>query len=172
MATAQSTTRRALRWLRQFGRRLRHNSVALLALLVLGLGEPLICIIHCDVWMPLMAQAMLHSGAPDPHAHHAHQHIGAHHNEPEPVVHRGEPASIAAQPAPVALSGHPMMLCTMRPGDSGPSPLVPLSPLHELLLVVATLFGVLLLPAAYRLREPLPPLFRAYPPPLPPPVVV
>ncbi len=160
MATVQSTTGWARRWLRLFGRRLRHNSVALLALLVLGLGEPLICIIHCDLWMPLMAQAMLHTSASS-HAQHTHQHIGAHHSEPAPA---------APQPAPAAVPGHAAVLCTMRPGDSGPSPLVPLSPLHDLLLVAAALFSVLLLPAAYRCRDPLPPLFRAYPPPLPPPV--
>lgn len=162
MVRVQGTIRRACRWLRCCGRRLQRNSVTLLVLLVLGLGEPLICIIHCDVWMPLMARAMLLASIPPaPHAHHAHQHVGTHHREASPAV----------VPIPSTLPAHVALLCTMRPGDSGPSPLVPLSLQHDLLLVAAALFGILLLLAAFRRYALLRPLFRAYPPPHPPPVV-
>lgn len=62
------------------------------------------------------------------------------------------------------------MHCTMRPSDSGPSPLVPLSPLHDLLLVAAALFGVLLLQTALNRRDLAPPNTCTHPPPLPPPL--
>ena len=33
------------------------SAAALLIVLALGIGEPVLCILHCTVWMPLVAHA-------------------------------------------------------------------------------------------------------------------
>src|SRR6266498_4969726 len=58
------------RWWRRYRVRLRRDRVAvtLLVLLTLGLGEPLLCIIHCQIWLPIAF--LSYFAAQHPHAHH------------------------------------------------------------------------------------------------------
>src|SRR5262245_47635147 len=68
-----------LRWVRQQARawraRLRRDwtAIALLVLFSLSLAEPLACIIHCQIWLPLAFHDYF--AAQHQHHHHAHQFV-------------------------------------------------------------------------------------------------
>ncbi|MEO7913631.1 MAG: hypothetical protein ABIV47_28595, partial [Roseiflexaceae bacterium] len=69
-ATIRSNYGRARRAYGTLRKRLRsaHATVALLVLLTLSLGEPLLCIVHCQLWIPFAYQSYF--AAQRPHDHH------------------------------------------------------------------------------------------------------
>lgn len=147
---------RARRLYRHVQARLRRSSTVLLLLLVLGLGEPLLCIIHCDVWLPLFQTLHVQHTTASVHNHY-HHHGAA---SAQGQAHSAQPEARAALPE----------ACAMRPDGSVPTPLTPPSPIHDLLLTALVLLGALLLCALQAPSPPLRPRQRSEPPPAPPPI--
>ena len=129
-------------------------------LLALSVGEPLLCIAHCDLWLPFM----LSSAQASPHQH-------MHHNH----------AQMASSQAPAATAGATVIqplgapegtsLCAPLAGDSSMPFHVPPSPVHELTLagLVIVLVALALL-GWQRVAPPYPPPARFYRPLLRPPI--
>jgi hypothetical protein len=71
LASLRTTWRRTQRRWHRWHAKVRRERItlALLALLTLGVGEPLLCIIHCDLWLPSAFQHYLAG-----HQHHHNQH--------------------------------------------------------------------------------------------------
>ncbi|KPV47366.1 hypothetical protein SE17_42495, partial [Kouleothrix aurantiaca] len=70
MSLAFLNKQRIARWrFRRWPKRMRpgRNLAMVLVALVVGLGEPLLCVVHCQVWLPL-----LFSQASMQHVHHHH----------------------------------------------------------------------------------------------------
>ena len=143
-----SRIRRAYHAFRARLRRAR-VSVALLAMLTLALGEPLLCIIHCQIWMPFAYQSYF-SAQP------AHMH----HHMPGMIM--PDEAATTAATATVVVSPMPEgeVSCFMlrADGNHGGVPLhVPPSPIHDLLPSLALLILLMLLTGrhtAAALRDP------------------
>lgn len=142
--------------------RLRRTRAALMLglLLALSVGEPLLCIAHCDLWLPFLISSA--QASPHQHMHHNHAQMAA----------RQAPTSgaiMAAQPSGAPDSAR---LCAQHlAGDSSAPFHVPPSPVHELTLggLVIVLLSLALLgrqPAA----PPGSPPSRFYRPPLRPPI--
>ena len=131
-------TKRRLRWWRGRLRRDR-AALALLMMLSLALFEPLLCIVSCQLWMPLT----LSGNAPTLHQHeHQHMHTQA--------------ASIASAPIPAHAADAPLAHelaqagCNQHIGYPSGSPLPSgPSPLHETLLTLVLPLFILLLAAIY-----------------------
>lgn len=129
--------------------------VLLLALIV-SVGEPLLCILHCQIWLPLTFGHYLAL------QHQHHQHMAG---MDMPGLAVGAQAGSSAVRA-----ASPSLACQMR-GETGAGvPFhVPPSPLHDLLFTASILLPLALLARRGAARPPRapPPLF--FPPPLPPP---
>jgi hypothetical protein len=147
--------RRSMRaWHRQLRR--EHTIVALLVL-TLGLLEPLACVLHCTLWMPLHHQS---TALAQEHQHHQH----------------GSPVSSAVAHIPAEQRAPfenraTYQISSLAPGDAqchfgSDAHHMPLAePFHELAFVVLALSFVVLLICWY-LIAPLqasPPLFLAVP---------
>jgi hypothetical protein len=140
--------------------------VGLLALLTLGVGEPLLCILHCQIWLPstyhshFAAQGQFDHN--DPHAHHGHHMISAA---------AGEQGGVALASSHASADN---LSCAMphAAGDQGGVPFhVPPSPVHDVLPVFLSLFLVLLMLHTRPAAPPGDPPRRAWPPPLRPPIL-
>lgn len=157
-----STFGRARQTWRGIRAQLQRDRAALMLglLLALSVGEPLLCIAHCDLWLPFMISSA--QASPHQHMHHSHAQMAAHQ-----VPANG--ASLAAQPPRVPNSAS---LCELHLASDRSAPFhVPPSPVHELALVglVIVLLALALIgrqPAA----PPRPPPPRFYRPPLRPPI--
>ena len=142
--------------------RLRHAraAVALLAVLTLALGEPLLCIIHCQIWLPIAY-----------HSYFAAQHAHVHHS-----------TSIATMSAEAAASGAPFVSSALSSSDAscfilraagshGGVPFhVPPSPVHDLLPTLLVLITLVLLTSIRPAAPPGDPPDIAYSPRLRPPI--
>jgi hypothetical protein len=163
----QSQLKRQWRALRA---RLRREgaAVGLLALLTLGLGEPLLCIIHCQIWLPSAYHSYF--AAQNQHAHHdQHAHHGQHG--------LGARMSAAANEGSVVLTpshasaNDPSCLMPRAAGDHGGVPFhVPPSPIHDVLPVFLTLSIAMLVLHTRPAAPPGDPPQRVWPPPLRPPI--
>ena len=135
--------------------RLRRDraALALLALITIGLGEPLLCIVHCQVWLPIALHGYFS-------AQHAHQHQHDHAHMAAMAADENAGAALLPDMPQPATPG-----CAMLggAGQGSAPPHVPPSPVHDLLpallliLFVATLVGAR--PAA-RPGDPPPIFFR------------
>lgn len=160
---AQQLTRRWRAW-----RARARGRQALLALSLafgLGLGGPLLCVFHCDIWMPLM------SHSPAAHAHHHHMMNGQAMDDAAMAAMPGMAhAASAAQPAP--RPAQPSAGCAvLTPGGAPDGVPMPPSPVYELLTVA--LAGAVLLVLLSRRGYPAPPgdpPALAYSPVLRPPI--
>jgi hypothetical protein len=148
--------------------RLRQNGalVALFALLMLGLLEPLACILHCTLWMPLHVQA----GTSQQQAHQHHQH----HQQADTTkgavaaVVAEAPASWMGQTAPVT-NTHCVVGTDNGHGTNGHhAPLAEAS--HEMALVLLVLAPVILLVQHYGALPPRSSPLRFLTPLLRPPI--
>jgi hypothetical protein len=118
-------------------------ALALVALLTIGLGEPLLCIIHCDLWLPSMFGHQMAS-----HQHHHHgamagmDHSGSIVGMDQASTSPGMINPIGAQPAE---NGAPCF--HGGPNDGSEAPFhVPPSPIHDMLpltLVVTVVVSML-----------------------------
>jgi hypothetical protein len=137
-------------------------ALTLALLLALSLGEPLLCIIHCQIWLPIA----LHSyfAAQHQHLHHGQMHTGAGTIDQAPVPASGI-AVVNAAPAEAPM-------CSFQGGTgSGSSPLyIPPSPVHEMVLALPVLLLVLLAIGIRRAAPPGGPPCLFYTPPLRPPI--
>ena len=161
-ATIRSYSGRARRTIRALRLRLRsaRATVALLVLLTLSLGEPLLCIIHCQIWLPIAY-----------HSYFAAQHAHTHHS-----------ASIATMSAEAAASGAPFVSSSLPTSDAscfmlraagshGGVPFhVPPSPVHDLLPTLLVLITLVLLTSIRPAAPPGDPPDIAYSPRLRPPI--
>jgi hypothetical protein len=160
MRNVWTHTRRCLRVLRG---RLRHKraAVALVLLLALGVGEPLICILHCEIWLPMALQSLMAG------QHHHHHHPGMAHAQAEadaPVE-----AAVVLRPSAEA----PPATCFMRPRSDTPSdgPLpMPPSPVHEMVAAAGVVLVLALGSGRHLLDPPRGPPRVPLPPPLRPPI--
>ena len=120
--------------------------LALAIVLLLGLGEPLACIIHCQIWLPFVSHSYLAA-----HLHH-HHHISS-------------GSSATAQPSAPAPS------CDLYVGHSDSAPFhIPPSPVHEMLLAFGPPLLLVILLFVYLIVPPGPSPNRSIPPPLRPPI--
>jgi hypothetical protein len=140
-------------------------AVGLLMLLTLGLGEPLLCILHCQVWLPsayagYFAPQDLHSQ----HMHHNHHDMSA-----MPGMAASEGRSTLTPSHAAALD--PSCFMAHAAGDQSGVPFhVPPSPIHDVLPIVVTLSIAMLALYARPADPPGDPPHHAWPPPLRPPI--
>lgn len=143
--------RRIRRQWRALCARLRRDraAVTLCLLLALSVGEPLLCIAHCELWLPFMissAQAAQHQ-----HMHHTHAQMAA-----SSAAAPAAGTAVGAASAPAGAS-----LCALHGNGDRSGPFhVPPSPVHELIIG----FAIVLLALALVGRQPASP-------PDPPPAI-
>lgn len=140
--------------------RLRHNhaAIAICILLTLSLGEPLLCVFHCQVWLPFIHQAYFSAQQQHHHQSHIIQNSPVATTLGVPVLQ----TTNNAQPAyPVLLSIGSSGAATstncfsMQPGSNAPTPSeVPPSPVHDLLILVVAFVLVILRFIHYYLKPP------------------
>jgi hypothetical protein len=141
-------------WHARLRRNRRAVALAVIVWLVMS-SEPLMCIIHCDLWLPAVYGSYL-AGT---HQHH-HHHTGAS---------AGASDSQAAAAPFVQPSAATFELCFLSAGGSDVPFHVPPSPVHEMLPTVLIPLLVALALVAYATAPPddAPTVF--FPPPLRPP---
>jgi hypothetical protein len=145
-------------------RRLRREraAVTLMVLLTLGLGEPLLCIIHCQIWLPIAFNSYF--AAQHRHDHH-------HHPMTAGATHAGLTAAGSTHAATVASPAPADMTECQLGGGSGSVPFhVPPSPVHDMIPALAVLSLVPLLIRAYLTAPPGDPPRIFLPPRLRPPI--
>jgi hypothetical protein len=131
--------------------------LALLALLTFGAGEPLLCIIHCDLWLPSTFQHYLA-------AHH-------HHNHGQAATAHAEASPAPTGAAVVATAGDSTVAPCFHNGSGQGVPFhVPSSPVHEMLPALLALVVILLAPIAIVRATPRDPPRMYFRPPLRPPI--
>jgi hypothetical protein len=123
---------------------------SLLVLGVLVVGEPLMCVLHCHLWMP--GGVVDDAGAIVTHQHH-HAH-GA--------------VSASANAESVAVSAQTALRCADH--TPGSDSTLPPSPLHDLTLPVALALGALMMQARRLAMARASTLLLRLPPPTPPPI--
>lgn len=170
-ATIQRVRRNAVRlW-----RALRRDGalVSLVALLSLGLLEPLACILHCDLLVPMREAHQ--------HTHHA---LGLTFkgdiSEDAFLCAFGIPKSTMPQGVQeqrvALLARHPRPMCTLCTSDYVNSTTQPLlsapAPFHAMVLLCTAPFIAALLLRRQHNAPPNPPPRRVEPPPLPPPIAL
>jgi hypothetical protein len=133
--------------------------LAFVLLLTLGLGEPFLCIVHCQIWLPLAYHGYFA-------AQHQHQHQQHIHTAGAPAA---QPVASAAIVQPrLALAGGG---CIIRPAENSNVPFhVPPSPVHDLLLALLVAIVALRLLARYPMASSGDPPYRSIAPPLRPPI--
>jgi hypothetical protein len=162
-ATIRGYYCRARRAYRALCARLRHArvAVALLVLLTLALGEPLLCIIHCQIWLPIAY-----------HSYFAAQHAHMHHRSSN-VMMSAEAASASgatfvSSPLPIS---DPSCFMLRAAGNQGGVPFhVPPSPVHDLLPTLVVLIMLVLLTSVRPAAPPGDPPQIAHSPRLRPPI--
>lgn len=153
---AQYLTRRWRAW-RAFVRG-KHALVALGLAIGLGLGGPLLCVFHCDLWMPLMS-----------HGSTAHQH---HHHMMNGQVMDDAAMAVPSDAHLAAPQAQSTTSCTvLMPGGTPDGVPMPPSPVYELLTValISVVLRALLTQRAY-LAPPGDPPRITYSPLLRPPI--
>lgn len=153
---------------RRMRARLCRSSTLLLGLLVLGLGEPLLCIIHCELAEALQ-ELQSRQSMVSMHHHDMMGHMGMS-ATPEAAAMHGQ-----HQHGPAAggqTHGRSAADCLMPAGGSDPSPLTPPSPIHDLLLTTLALLSTALACTAHLPLSRLQPRYLGKPPPCPPPIPV
>ena len=128
------------RFLRRWRPRLcrERAMVALLAVLMLGLFEPLACVLHCALWMPLHMQSSALAQAQLQHHHHDHA-----------ATQPDSDSSAASILSLDQMLGHDQMSCSgmVRQSDhhcsSDHAPLA--QPFHEMVLSAVALAPLLLI---------------------------
>lgn len=144
--------------------RSKRAAIALLLLIVLMPGESLLCIIHCQIWLPIA----FHSYFAAQHQHlHQHDHVHVSAAQPTQPLSAARGDAFVVSSASAAPTG-----CLMGSGSgSGSVPFhVPPSPVHDM---VPALLLLLLAPLAISRRPMAPsgdPPQVALPPPLRPPI--
>lgn len=164
-ATIRRYSSRARRAYRALRTRLRsaRAAVALLVLLTLSLGEPLLCIIHCQIWLPIA----YHSYFASQHAHMHHQHMqhGSSHMMP------AEPASAdAIGVSPLPASDESCFMLRAAGNHDGAPFHVPPSPVHDLLPTLVMMLMLVWLTSARPAAPPGAPPRMSHPPQLRPPI--
>jgi hypothetical protein len=153
------------RW-RAWRARLRRQraALALLALFTLGLSEPVMCILHCQLWLPLVFHSYFA-------AQHQHMHLEHIHTAQSAGQARG-----AAAPTTVEPSGdQSAAFCGwhIESGAGSGAPFyVPPSPVHDMVPPIMLLLIVLLLIGIAPARPPGGPPQLLAPPPLRPPIPI
>jgi len=142
-------------------RRLRsaRAAVALLVLLTLSLGEPLLCIIHCQIWLPIAY-----------HGSFAGQHAHMHHASSTVMAAQATSADDAILISPLpATNASCFMLRAAGAHDGGPFH-VPPSPVHDILPTLVALIMLVWLTSTRPVAPPGDPPRTAHPPRLRPPI--
>jgi hypothetical protein len=142
-------------------------ALALLTLLTLGVGEPLLCILHCQIWLPIAYHN--HFAAQHQHAHQGHhaQH-GAGDSTPAATTRAAELAVVL----PHAPANDPGCVMPNVSGSTDGVPFhVPPSPVHDVLPAFLALFFAALLLHTRPAAPPGDPPRLAWPPPLRPPIL-
>jgi hypothetical protein len=128
--------------------------------LSLAVFEPLLCIVHCQLWIPFV----LHNYFAADHHHHMHNQAAA-----------ALAVPVAASEVPAALDQNavPAGGCAIHAGHPSGSPLSPLpSPLHEMLLTLVLPILIVLLAVAYPSAPLTDPTRVFIPVPLRPPIPI
>jgi hypothetical protein len=158
--------RQSVRQGRALRARLRREGVvvSLLALLTLGLGEPLLCILHCQVWLPSAYQGYF-----SPHAQHD-QHTQHQHGMSATVpAAASDGSSVVVSPHASAID--PGCFMAHAAGDQSGVPFhVPPSPIHDVLPSVLIFSIALLMLYTHPASPPGDPPDRTCPPLLRPPI--
>jgi hypothetical protein len=157
--------RRAYRALRARLRSAR-AAVALLVLL-LSLGEPLLCIVHCQIWLPIAYHS--YSAAQHSYAHHAHH---AHHGSANATMSDNTAAAGGAilVSAPLSASVPSYFMLRAAANRDGVPFHVPPSPVHDLLPTLVALIVLVLLMSIRPAAPPGDPPRILHPPQLRPPI--
>lgn len=135
----------------------RHGAVALLALLTIGLLEPLACILHCEVWEDLLRASSLA----------AHRHGAHHHVMPGGATMRA--GATAGDQAALASAAPDDVPCLVQSQSHLPHGIFP-QPFHEMALTFAIVVAALGFVERLLLVPPRPPPLVAHVPPLRPPI--
>ena len=136
-------------------------SVALLGVLALALGEPLLCIIHCQIWIPFAYQSYFV-------AQHAHMHHTTSDALMSAEAATARNAAFVVAPLP---AGDPSCFMLRAAGDHNGIPLhVPPSPVHDLLPTLVVLILLVLLTSIQPAAAPRDPPNVPHPLPLRPPI--
>lgn len=136
-------------------------SVALLGVLTLALGEPLLCIIHCQIWIPFAYQSYF-----------AAQHAHMHHTTSDALMSAeaatARNAALVVAPLP---AGDPSCFLMRAAGDHNGIPVyVPPAPVHDLLPTLVVLILLVLLTSIHSAAAPRDPPNVPHPLPLRPPI--
>lgn len=132
--------------------------IALVLLVGLSLGEPLLCIVHCQIWLPILFG----------------QHLAAaHHHYVAGMDMSGMHASGMSMPGTrmsAADTARDTMACHVRRATGSDVPFhVPPSPVHELLTAFATAIALLIVIQQLQAAAPGEPPSPFIPPPFHPP---
>ena len=128
------------RWRAWRGRLWRGRvALALTVMLSLAVFEPLLCIVHCQLWIPFAERSYF--GAQHQHHHHIYTQTASAAFAPAPAN--------AADPA-LAQVAAPAAACTIHMSSPSGSPLSPPpSPVHETLLTLVLPIFIVLLAVVY-----------------------
>jgi hypothetical protein len=142
--------------------RSRRAAVTLLLLLTFGLGEPILCIIHCQIWVPIALQNYLA-------AQHAHMH---HHHHIQGVAAPADQSNVPAAGAAAIASTRSanVSTCAFQSGSDSSPIHIPPSPVHDAIPAVLLLLLVSFAVGARPGPLPANPPHVFYPPPLRPPI--
>jgi hypothetical protein len=136
-------------------------TVALLVLLTLALGEPLLCIIHCQIWLPIAYHGYFA-------AQHAHMHHSTAHAAMPAEANNISGAAFVSSPLPASA---PSCFMLRAAGNHEGAPFhVPPSPVHDVLLALVVLIMPVLLASTRPAAPPGDPPRIAHPPRLRPPI--
>lgn len=130
LASAKARLKTIVRLGRGLRSQLRRQGalVALAIVLGLSLGEPLICIVHCQLWLPLAFHSYFAS-------QHRHQHI----HPTGSALH----SAFVAPSDPAAQAGTQPQTCAFQPSQGNGVPFhVPASPVHDLLPFLGLLIAI------------------------------
>lgn len=143
----------------------KHALLALGLAVGLGLAGPLLCMFHCDIWMPLMS----HSSAAHQHHHHM---MNGHAMDDAAMAAMPGMAHAASAAQPPTDQAQPSATCSvLMPGGTSDGVPMPPSPVYELLTVaIAGVVLLVLLGQRAYLAPPGDPPTLAYSPPLRPPI--
>ena len=127
----------SIRWaIRRWRAQLRRDgaAIALLITLLFAAGEPILCIIHCYMWLPIVS----------PHSVVTHQH----HHLDTSIEQPGASSLLTTDVASLPSEDSPISTCSLHvgsePGSNTPLPISP-SPLHEMIMPLLLLCVPLLL---------------------------
>jgi len=152
----------AWRRVRTWRARLRRKRamLALAIVLLLGLGEPLACIIHCQIWLPFVSHMYF---AAQLHHHHHHMSSGS--------SATAQPSALAYSDARAPSPNTPAPICELHGSQSDGVPFhIPPSPVHEMLPVCGLPIVLVILLLVNLITSPETSPNRCVPPLLRPPI--